>query len=96
MINRRQSIATLTAALCAPWAAQAEDFPTRAVSIMVPYPAGGLSDTMARQINVPLSEQLKQPVIVENVGGASGAIAASKVLNAPATATTFSRAHPTS
>lgn len=84
MINRRLSIATLAAALCAPFAALAQSFPTKPVSIMVPYPAGGLSDTIARQVNTPLSALLKQPVIVENVGGASGAIAGAKVLNAPA------------
>jgi tripartite-type tricarboxylate transporter receptor subunit TctC len=51
---------------------------------MVPYPAGGLSDVIARFVNNPLSKQLGQPVIVENLGGASGSIGASKVLNAPA------------
>jgi tripartite-type tricarboxylate transporter receptor subunit TctC len=60
-------------------------FPNKPVSIMVPYPAGGLSDLIARLVNVPLSAKLgSQPVLVENVGGASGAIAAQKVLDAPA------------
>lgn len=64
--------------------AQAQNFPNKAINMMVPYPAGGLSDIIARKINVPLAAELKQPVIIENLGGASGAIAAQKVLNAPA------------
>jgi tripartite-type tricarboxylate transporter receptor subunit TctC len=63
--------------------AQAQSFPTKPVNIMVPYPAGGLSDVLARLVNVPLGKHLNQPVIVENLGGVSGAIAAQKVLAAP-------------
>ena len=63
--------------------AQAQNFPSKPVALMVPYPAGGLSDVIARMVNVPLGKQLQQPVIVENVGGVSGAIAAQKVLSAP-------------
>jgi hypothetical protein len=47
----------------------AETFPDKPVSLMVPYPAGGLSDVIARFVNMPLSKQLGQPVIVENLGG---------------------------
>ena len=65
-------------------AAQAQNFPSKPVTLMVPYPAGGLSDVLARMVNNPLAKQLGQPVIVENLGGVSGAIAAQKVLNAPA------------
>lgn len=61
-------------------ATEASSFPTRPVMMMVPYPAGGLSDAVARLINTSLSHQLGQPVAVENLGGASGAIAAQKVL----------------
>ncbi len=63
-------------------AALAETFPSKTVNLMVPYPAGGLSDVIARLVSVPLGKQLNQPVIVENMGGASGAIAAQKVLSA--------------
>jgi len=62
----------------------AESFPDKPVSLMVPYPAGGLSDVIARFVNMPLSKQLGQPVIVENLGGASGSIAAQKLLTSPA------------
>jgi len=54
------------------------------VSLMVPYPAGGPSDAIARIFATPLGRELGQPLIVENLGGASGAIAAQKVLAAPA------------
>lgn len=64
-------------------AALAQAYPTKPVTLMVPYPAGGLSDNIARAINVPLGEALRQSTIVENVGGASGSIAAQKVLMAP-------------
>lgn len=64
-------------------AALAQTFPSKPVNLMVPYPAGGLSDVIARMVNVPLSKHLNQPVIIENLGGASGAIAAQKVLSAP-------------
>ena len=64
--------------------AQAQSYPSKTISLIVPYPAGGLSDVLARMVNNPLAKQLGQPVIVENLGGVSGAIAAQKVLNAPA------------
>ena len=63
--------------------ASAQSFPTRPVTLMVPYPAGGLSDNIARRVNVPLGAALGQPAIVDNLGGGSGSIAAQKVLNGP-------------
>lgn len=62
----------------------AQTFPSKTVTLMVPYPAGGVSDIIARSLNNSLSKQLGQPVIVENLGGASGGIAVQKVLNSPA------------
>jgi tripartite-type tricarboxylate transporter receptor subunit TctC len=58
-------------------------YPSKPVTLMVPYPAGGVSDVIARTVNNTLSKQLGQPVIVENLGGASGSIAAQKVLSQP-------------
>ncbi len=63
--------------------ALAQTFPNKPVMVMVPYPPGGLSDVIARIFNTPLSKVLGQPVLVDNLGGASGSIAAQKVLNAP-------------
>jgi tripartite-type tricarboxylate transporter receptor subunit TctC len=64
--------------------ALAQGFPNKPVTLMVPYPAGGLSDVIARTINTTLSKHLGQPVLVENLGGASGGIAAQKVLSSAA------------
>lgn len=65
-------------------AAVAQNFPSRTVSLMVPYPAGGLSDVIARTVAPQLSKGVGQPVIVENLAGAGGSVAAQKVLNTAA------------
>lgn len=59
-------------------------YPEKPVRIIVPFPAGGPSDTAARAISQSIANELKQPVIVDNQPGASGAIAAQTVLRAPA------------
>ena len=59
------------------------------VSLMVPYPAGGPSDVSARILSKPIGEGLAAKVIVENLGGATGTIAASKVLGARADGSMF-------
>ena len=64
--------------------ASAQTFPSKAVNLVVPYPAGGPSDFVARQLQPELNRLLGQPVIIENVGGVGGAIGIQKVLNAPA------------
>ncbi|NDZ14309.1 ABC transporter substrate-binding protein [Variovorax sp. WS11] len=70
--------------LLAAGAAFAQSFPAKPVSLMVPYPAGGPSDAAARIFATPLAKELGQQVLVENLGGVSGAMAAQKVLAAPA------------
>ena len=61
------------------------DYPKRkTVSLIVPYPAGGASDASARIFSGPISQSLEQNVIVENIGGATGAIAANRLLSLPA------------
>jgi len=79
----KRSIALLGGLLVA-GAVMADSYPAKPVNLMVPYPAGGPSDAIARILNTALSKELGQPVLVENLGGASGAIAAQKVLSAPA------------
>jgi len=64
--------------------ALAQTYPAKPVSLVVPYPAGGISDVIARIVSPPLAKKLGEAVIVENIGGASGGIAAQKILNAPA------------
>ena len=79
----KRSMALLAGLMLAAGVA-AQTFPTKPINLMVPYPAGGPSDVMARIINTPLAKELGQPVLVENLGGASGTLGANKVLNAPA------------
>jgi tripartite-type tricarboxylate transporter receptor subunit TctC len=75
----------LFAGLCLTGAtALAQTFPAKQVNLMVPYPAGGLSDAIARIVERPLAKAFGQQVIVENLGGVSGALGAQKVLAAPA------------
>jgi tripartite-type tricarboxylate transporter receptor subunit TctC len=64
--------------------AAAQSFPSKAVNLVVPYPAGGPSDFVARQLQPELNRLLGQPVIIENIGGVGGAIGIQKVLTAPA------------
>ena len=64
--------------------AQPAAYPTKPVNLMVPYPAGGPSDAVARIFNAPVGKELGQQVLVENLGGVSGALGAQKVLAAPA------------
>ena len=54
--------------------AGAQDFPTKQVTLVVPYPAGTSTDIMARLIAAPLATRLKQSVVVENRAGAGGAV----------------------
>jgi len=64
--------------------AHASRYPAGPVTLMVPYPAGGPADVSARILSGPLGDALGVQVIVENLGGATGTIAASRVLNGPA------------
>src|SRR5438876_7696040 len=82
MIGRR--LALLVAAGAAVWsvAAEAQPYPARPITIVVPFAAGGVFDTMARIIGARMSELLGQSVIVENVTGAAGIIGVTRVINA--------------
>ncbi len=62
--------ATLLLAGLAVSAAQADDYPSRPITIIVPFAAGGPSDTMARNLGGAMSGILKQQIVIENVGGA--------------------------
>lgn len=82
-ITRRAAIVAGACALTARSLAQGASI-TGPVSLVVPYPAGGPSDLTARTLVAPVARELGTDVIVENISGASGAIAVQKVLNAPA------------
>src|SRR5712691_8324386 len=62
----------------------AQDFPTRAVKIVVPWPPSGNVDITARTLAPAFSEALGQQVIVENLSGAGGTIGTAAVARAPA------------
>jgi tripartite-type tricarboxylate transporter receptor subunit TctC len=64
------AVFALTAALAGP--AGAQNFPDRPVKLIVPYPAGGPTDTVARVATLGLDTNLKQSVVIENVAGAGG------------------------
>ena len=59
--------------------ASAQEYPTKVITMVVPFAAGGPTDTVARLIGAPMSKTLKQQIIVENVLSAGGTIAANRV-----------------
>ena len=73
-------LAVALAGLAAP--ARGEDWPTRPISLVAPFGPGSATDLVARNIAPPLGEQLGQPVVVQNVGGAGGLIGVSRVARA--------------
>ena len=71
----------------------AENYPSRTISIIVPYPAGGPTDTLARILAERLQGALSQSVIVENIGGAGGSIGVGRVAHAAPDGYTLSIGH---
>ncbi len=65
--------------LLAPTLAFAQAFPNRPIQMLIPYPAGGTTDVMARSLQEPIQKALGQTIIVENKPGASGVLAAREV-----------------
>jgi tripartite-type tricarboxylate transporter receptor subunit TctC len=82
----RRLVCAIAAALClaAPVQGFAQAFPTKPITIIVPFPPGGVTDPVARMVGQRMSESIKQPVIIENKPGASGIIAAEQVKRASA------------
>src|SRR3978361_617466 len=70
----------------------AQDFPNRSIKIVVPFPAGGPSDVLARLIGQKMSEDWGQPVVIENRPGANTVIGAQIVKGAAAAGYTLLRA----
>jgi tripartite-type tricarboxylate transporter receptor subunit TctC len=58
--------------------AQAQDYPSRTITVIVPFPPGGASDVVARIVTDQMSKLLKQSMVIENVGGAGGALGSAR------------------
>ena len=80
-----KAIALLIAAVAAAYASTpvAQTYPAKAIRIVVPFPAGGTSDILSRAVGQKLTEEWKQPVIVDNRPGASANIGADIVVKSP-------------
>ncbi|QHE84743.1 Bug family tripartite tricarboxylate transporter substrate binding protein [Hydrogenophaga sp. BPS33] len=89
-INRRKAmIAAAAAAVSQPSLAQALSWPARPVTFVVPYPAGGQMDVVARLLARNVEQIIKQPVLVDNRAGANTLIATNYVARSPADGYTF-------
>ncbi|SJZ71453.1 Tripartite-type tricarboxylate transporter, receptor component TctC [Enhydrobacter aerosaccus] len=83
-LNRRRFVAAAMGLGLAPRYAAAEDYPAKPVRVVVPYPAGGGTDIVARLVMPRVAERWKQTVIIDNKGGASGIVGSEVVARAPA------------
>ena len=74
-----KKVLAVFASLLLSGAAIAQPFPSKPLRIVVPFPAGGTTDIVARLVSTKMGESLGQPIVVENRGGAGGTIAADAV-----------------
>ena len=84
MMQRRRFNLGLAAALAAPAAAFAQNWPGKPIRLIVPYPPGGFTDVTARLIGQKLGERLGQTVVVDNKSGANGTLGVDALAKAPA------------
>src|SRR4051794_30308017 len=71
---KRTAIAAVLVFACFAAGAQAQDYPSRPITLLVPYAAGGGNDVMARIVAEKMSRSLGQQIVIENKGGAGGSI----------------------
>jgi tripartite-type tricarboxylate transporter receptor subunit TctC len=81
MKTARTLLAALTLSLM-PLAATAQDFPSKPIRLIVPFPAGGPNDIIARVVGQRMSELIKQPVVIDNRGGQGGVLGTDAVAKA--------------
>ena len=89
----RQWLAVIAAVMIAAGGggmAAAQDYPTHPITMIVPFPAGGATATLARFLGEQMRGVLGQPVIIENIGGAAGSIGVGRAVRAPADGYTLS------
>ena len=86
MPNRRDALLMLAAGLTTQAMAQRSptDYPNKPIKVIVPFPAGGGGDTLARLMLMRLSNELGQPVVFDNIGGAGGNVGVAAGSRAPA------------
>ena len=82
LLRRAAVLGSLALLVSAPAAAQGDSYPNKPITIVIGYPPGGSTDLTGRTLAHELSKKLGVPVVIENVGGAGGAIGAQKVANA--------------
>jgi tripartite-type tricarboxylate transporter receptor subunit TctC len=85
MIRRRilvLTLATLAVELSSSGVSNAQTYPVRPITLIVPFAAGGPTDTIARIVSEGMRASLGQPIIIENVGGADGSIAVGRAARA--------------
>src|SRR5512139_222413 len=78
-ISKAVAAGAIVALCTAPAMTRAEDYPSHAVTVVVPFPAGGPSDVVARIIAEHMSRTLGQTLVIENVGGAGGTLGGARV-----------------
>jgi tripartite-type tricarboxylate transporter receptor subunit TctC len=92
-MHRRTLLALTAAGLAAPSVLRAQSWPDRPIRLIVPWPPGGSTDTIARIFQLKLAEVLGRPVVIENRGGASGSIGATEAARATADGYTWMLAY---
>src|ERR1700692_1451661 len=76
---RRLLVALVLATFAGIVASQAQTYPSRSLTLVVPFPPGGSTDAAARILAERMRAPLGQPIVIENVGGAGGSIAVGRV-----------------
>src|ERR1043165_2346706 len=75
----RKSASLILGLLLFPFSASAQSYPVRPITMVVPFPAGGPSDVVARIVAEHMGKTLRQPVVIENIGGAGGTLGSARV-----------------
>src|SRR5712692_10243376 len=81
-VIRRLLVALALSTLAGVVGAQAQTYPSRQITLVVPFPPGGSTDAAARILAERMRASLGQPIVIENVGGAGGSIAVGRVARA--------------
>ncbi len=81
--TRAMRIVAVAALALAAGLAHAQDYPTKPIRMIVPYPPGGGTDVVARIVNEKLSAELGQPIVIDNKGGAGGSVGTELASKAP-------------